>query len=116
MIVALAGSCAALVAAEEIAVRKMEQKLLYAGHPGTQREREFLDFLAQHFAQVQATDLASFTPEAAAASDVVLMDYDGDGFKSPRPKLGDSYTRATVTIGVTGAFICDQLRLKTGYM
>jgi len=38
-----------------------------------------------------------------------------DAFSFPRPKLPQNYARATVTVGVAGAMICSQLRLKTGY-
>ena len=90
-------------------------RILYAGHPGSAREKDFVEFLGQHFTQVQTGDLATFTDQSADGFDVAILDYDGDAFKAPRPKLSQNYARATVTVGVPGALIGDQLRLKTGY-
>jgi hypothetical protein len=95
---------------------KIALRILYAGHPGSTRERDFVKFLGEIFSSVATTDLARFTPATADGADVVLMDYDGDGFKAPRPHLGEGYARATVTIGVVGGFIGGDLRLKTGYL
>jgi len=104
------GSCAAPPE------RKNELRVLYAGHSGTPREKDFLGFLEEHFVKVGKRDLAKFTEEQAEAFDVVILDYDGDGFNSPRPKLSRDYSRATVTLGVTGALLCGWLGLKTGYL
>jgi hypothetical protein len=95
---------------------KIALRILYAGHTGSARERDFVKFLGEIFSTVSTTDLARFTPANAEGADVVLMDYDGDGFKAPRPRLDEGYARATVTIGVVGAFIGSDLRLKTGYL
>jgi hypothetical protein len=96
--------------AEKIAV-----KVLYAGHPGSAREKEFLTFLRKYFTEVQTGDLAKFTGSSADAFDVAILDYDGDGFRAPRPSLSPDYARATVAVGVAGAMIGSRLRLKTGY-
>jgi hypothetical protein len=48
--------------------------------------------------------------------DVVILDYDGDGFKAPRVNLPRSYARSTVTVGVVGAIISGDMGLKTGYL
>jgi hypothetical protein len=95
---------------------KIALRILYAGHTGSARERDFVKFLGEIFSSVATTDLARFTPANADGADVVLMDYDGDGFKAPRPRLDEGYARATVTIGVVGGFIGGNLRLKTGYL
>ncbi len=95
---------------------KLELRVLYAGHAGSAREKEFVDFLGEHFRQVQAVELLSFKPAQADGFDVVVMDYDGDLFKTHFPQLPRSYARATVTVGVPGALICSGLRLKTGYL
>jgi hypothetical protein len=97
---------------------KIDLKILYAGKPGSGRERDFVEFLKEHFTAVTNTDMSKFTVAQAAGVDVVLLDWDGTSeevFKAPRPKLGEGYSRATVTIGVPGAFICGQRGLKTGY-
>jgi hypothetical protein len=104
------------VQAQNTPSEKINLKLLYAGQPGSEREKEFVAFLSERFAQVKTADLARFTPNDANGSDVVLFDYAGDGFKAPRPRLPQDYARATVAMGVIGAFICDQQGLKTGYM
>jgi hypothetical protein len=103
---------AQLVQAEQ----KQDLALLYAGHPGSEREKDFLQFLRAHFRQVDTTDLGNFDAVLAMKADVVLLDYDGDGFKAPHPALPQGYSRPTVTIGVAGAMICSQLGLKSGYM
>jgi len=96
--------------------QKLNLSVYYAGHPGSAREADFLQFLSAHFRQVDSGDLAKFDGSQAAKSDVVLLDYDGDGFQAPRPMLPRDYSRPTVTIGVVGGLLSGQLGLKTGYM
>jgi len=91
-------------------------RLLYAGHPGSAREADFVNFLKQYFTAVDTGDLSVFKESDAAGFDVVLFDYDGDGFKAPRPNLSRDYARSTVALGVVGAFMCDSLGLKSGYV
>lgn len=91
-------------------------RILYVGHPGSAREADFLAFLKQHFRQVETANLRGFRGQEARDADVVLLDYDGNGFKAPRPKLPDSYARPTVTIGVAGGLWASRRGLKTGYM
>jgi hypothetical protein len=91
-------------------------RLLYAGHPGSAREADFVKFLKEYFKTVDTDDLATFKESGADGYDVVLFDYDGDGFKAPQPKLSQDYARSTVTLGVVGAFICGSLGLKPGYI
>lgn len=98
------------------APNKIPLRILYAGHPGSARETDFLSFLKQHFRQVDAGDFARLDAKKAKEADVVLLDYDSDGFNGPRATLPEGYTRPTVTIGVIGGLLCSQLRLKTGYM
>ena len=95
---------------------KIALRILYVGHVGSSREADFLAFLKEHFRQVNTGDLASFSPKAATEADVVLFDYDGDGFKAPRPRLPNDYSRPTVTIGVAGGMFASQRGLKSGYM
>ncbi len=95
---------------------KIDLRILYAGHPGSAREKDFVTFLRDYFRIVQTGDLAKFKPLDAKDFDVVILDYDGDGFKAPTPYLPRTYTRATVTVGVVGALICDRVGLKTGYL
>jgi hypothetical protein len=103
------------VSAQTKPADKIDLKVLYAGQPGSAREKDFVDFLGRHFREVKTSDLAQFHPGAASGFDVILMDYDGDPFKAPCPNLLGDYTRPTVTVAVPGAMICRQLGLKTGY-
>ena len=95
---------------------KIDLKILYAGHPKTQREKDFVDFLSKHFTHVATGDLAKFKPASGKGHDVVILDYDGDFRKAPRISLPRGYARSTVTVGVVGAFISGGMGLKTGYL
>ena len=66
--------------------------------------------------EVKTGDLDSFQEAQGKDSDVIIFDYDGRGFESPRPSLSEDYARATITVGVVGALICDSVRLKSGYL
>lgn len=115
-VLALVWGAMAAAAGQPAASEKIALRIFYAGHPGSEREKDFVEFLGKYFTQVTPGDLASFTDKSAQGSDVAILDYDGDGFKAPRPNLTRNYSRATVTVGVVGAFIGDQLSLKTGYV
>ena len=95
---------------------KINLRILYAGHPGSEREKEFIQFLTNHFSKAETGDLATFQEIQAENFDVIILDYDGEGFKAPRPQLSSEYVRPTVTVGVAGALICSNLSLKTGYL
>jgi hypothetical protein len=95
---------------------KIDLKILYAGHPGSQREEALVTFLREHFAAVQTCDLEGFKEDQAEGFAVTVMDYDGDAFKAPRPRLSRDFSRPVMTVGVVGAFICGNLNLKMGYL
>ena len=95
---------------------KLGLRILYVGHPESSRESDFVTFLKQHFRQVTTADLGKFDSRQVTDADVVLLDYDGDGFKAPRPSFPVSYARSTVTIGVAGGLWSSERGLKTGYM
>lgn len=95
---------------------RIEMRILYVGHPGSEREKDFADFLTAHFKLVETGDLANFEENQAEQFDVTIFDYDGDPFKAPRPNISRNYSRATVTLGVVGALICDGQNLKPGYL
>ena len=102
--------------AQAPAAEKLALRILYVGHAGSEREADFVAFLRQHFRQVSTGNLASFDAKQAVDADVILFDYDGDGFKAPQPKLAATYARPTVTIGVAGGLWASRQRLKTGYL
>ena len=99
---------------ERIALR-----ILYAGTPGSMREKDWVRFLKKHFSKVGTTELKGFTGKESNDFDVIILDSDYSGrkaFSAPRPSLVKDYSRATVTVGAVGAMICDGMRLKTGYL
>jgi hypothetical protein len=95
---------------------KQALRILFAGHPGSAQEKEFAQFLSKHFAHVATTDLKGYREDQSDDFDVTILAYDGDGFKSPRPSLSRDFSRPLLTVGVTGAFICGNLGLKTNYL
>ena len=95
---------------------KIQLGIYYAGHPESEREKDFVNFLNRHFTKVQTGDLATFDGSQSEGFDVTIFDYDGDGFKSPRPQISRDFSRPVMTMGVTGAFICGNLNLKTNYL
>ncbi len=110
----LAAACSVFSAESEQG--KLPLRILYVGHPGAERTTDFVSFLKEHFKNVETGDLAAFPGRTKADADVVLLDYDGDGFKAPRVHFPTGYSRPTVTIGVPGALICSANGLKTGYL
>lgn len=95
---------------------KFALKILYAGLADTDRAKDFMDFLDDHFEQVIFTDYNRFSEKAVKDYDVVILDHDGTETQAPVPTISDIYSRATVTMGVPGADICSRLSLKTGYL
>jgi len=117
LVVLLAGTRSHAQAQSSPAVAEMGKlRLLYVGHPGSDREKDFAQFLGQHFATVKTGDLKAFTDKDADGFDVTILDYDGDGFKAPRPKVSLGFSHPLVTVGVAGGLMCSQWGLKTGYM
>ena len=100
---------------------KLSLRILYAGVPGTARQKDFVSFLSTHFVEVKSVDFMSFTEEQANESDVVILDKDGIQWanKGGNPlwdiRLSKNYSRATLALGVPGAFLYDRMRLKPGY-
>jgi len=95
---------------------KIALRILYAGLQNTDRAKDFVDFLTRYFQQVETTDYNTFTGSHTADFDVAVIDHDGADTRAPRLKISRQYTRATVTVGVPGAFLCSGLSLKTGYL
>jgi len=102
---------------------KISLRILYAGMPGTDRQKDFVSFLSNHFAEVKSVDIMSFKAEQANDSDVVILDKDGiqwanrDGGNALYEivRLPKNYNRATLALGIPGAFLYEMTRLKPGY-
>jgi hypothetical protein len=106
-------------------------KVLYAGNPGSDRERDFTTFLGKAFAKVGTTDYRTFKEDEARGYDVVILDwtsiYPRDnqgkiekefrGLNSPTPpKLSSSFDRPTILIGAAGGFATGQSQLKINWL
>ena len=95
---------------------KIGLRILYAGLPNTERSKDFVEFLAKHFKQVETTDYNAFKESETSGFDVTIIDYDGQDTRAPLPSISRQYSRATVTIGSPGADLGNRLSLKTGYL
>ncbi len=102
-------------------------KVLYAGNPGSEREKNFVTFLGEHFQKVGTVHYSQFAEADAKGYDVVIFDWtsiyprdeDGkikkgsNGLDSPTPpKLSPDYDRPSILIGAAGGFLAQPLRLK----
>lgn len=110
-----------VVAQEPSPESKIPLRILYAGMPDTARQQDFVSFLGRYFAEVKTVDVGSFKATQAENSDVVILDKDGIqwGDRGEHPlfelRLGGDYNRATLALGIPGAFLYDRMNLKPGY-
>jgi hypothetical protein len=95
---------------------KKPEKILYVGLLDTERAKDFTVFLKKHFAQVETTPYLEFTDSKSKGFDVTIIDYDGTEFRAPKVNVSNSFSLPMITVGVPGAFVCNHLRLKTGYL
>jgi hypothetical protein len=105
----------------DTALPKIELRVIYFGHLQTPRAKDFVGFLEEHFSKVGQGDLDTFRESEAAGYDVTILDYDElkivtNHVQMPKIIVSRQYNRPTVTIGATGAMVCERLRLKTGYL
>ncbi len=112
--------CAATNAAAPAPAR-IELRVIYFGHPDTPRAKDFVAFLNRHFTKVGQGNLDAFREADAADYDVALLDYDelhvvSNRIQMPKVMVDRRYTHPTVTIGATGALVCQRMGLKTGYL
>jgi hypothetical protein len=91
-------------------------KILYAGRPGSDREKDFAGFLRKYFDTVRTGNLETLQEADTQGFDVTILDWDWNAFEGPRPKLSESFSRPVLTLGVAGGMICNAWRLKTGYL
>ena len=80
--------------------------ILYAGHPGGEREAAFVEFLKSWFSRVDTISLPELKPGSAEAYDVVVADWTRlqgkDGFQSsnrPRGNLTKAFDKPVILIG-----------------
>jgi hypothetical protein len=91
-------------------------KILYAGRPGSDREKDFVAFLKKHFDMVRTGNLETFQEADAQGFDVTLLDWDFNVFEGPCPALSEDFSRPVITLGVHGSMLCSRWRLKTTYL
>jgi len=122
LMVLLGGVCILTLAggepapAVQPAADRVNLRILYVGQPRSPRQKDFTAFLKAHFTAVGTADLANFDFSGSEDFDVTVFDYDGDGFKAPRPRLPDGFSRPVVTVGVAGGLMSSNWGLKTGYL
>lgn len=95
---------------------KSDLRILYVGLPDTDRQKDFVTFLGKYFKQVDTADYHAFTEEQTKDCDVAIFDKDGIEWKALDINVSDKYSRATVSIGVPGAFWVERVSRKMGYM
>ncbi len=91
-------------------------KILYAGRPGSDREKDFVGFLKHYFDVVQTGNLETFKEADTQGFDVILLDWDINVFEGPCPALSESFSRPVITLGVHGSMLCSRWRLKMTYL
>jgi hypothetical protein len=91
-------------------------KILYAGRPGSDREKDFVGFLQKHFALVRTGNLETFQEADTQGFAVTLLDWDFGVFEGPCPVLSEAFSRPVITLGVHGSMMCSRWRLKTTYL
>jgi hypothetical protein len=117
LVVLLAGTRSHAQSQSAPAAAEMSKlRILYAGHPGSDREKDFVEFLKKYFDVVQTGNLETFKEADTQGFDVTLLDWDWNDIKGPKPKVSESFSRPVVTLGVPGGLICRQWRLKPGYL
>ena len=92
-------------------------RILYVGHPGTDREKDFVGFLEKYFSVVQTGNLETFKEADTQDFDVTLLDWDRSETirPGPFPKVSNGFCRPVITLGIRGAAICLDWHLKTAH-
>ena len=91
-------------------------RILYAGRPGSDREKDFVVFLKKYFDVVQTGNLQTFKEVETRGFDVTLLDWSPNAIEGPTPTISPSFSGPVITLGIRGALICRQWRLRTGYL
>ncbi len=95
---------------------KFGLRILYVGLLDTERQKDFVDFLSQHFKQVDTADYNTFNEEQTKDCDVAIFDKDGLEWKALDINVSSQYSRATISMGVPGAFWVRKVSRRMGYM
>jgi len=100
---------------------KIDLAIIYYGDLKSDRGKDFVAFLTEHFTKVGQGELTAFGKQEAGRYDVAILDYDelkvvNKQIRMPPIPFDSSYSHPTMTLGATGALVCDRLRLKTGYL
>jgi hypothetical protein len=95
---------------------KLDLRILYVGLPGTDRQKDFVAFLGRHFRQVDTADYHAFKEQQTKGCDVAIFDNDGLEWAPLDITVSGQYSRATVSLGVPGAFWVRSVSRRMGYM
>jgi hypothetical protein len=88
-------------------------RILYAGKLDHPRAAEFMDFLKTRFQSVKAVPFEKLSTQAAADSDVVVVDLPNTDLSTVRYiDLPKDFTRPTVLVGVNGSRLGGKYTLK----
>jgi hypothetical protein len=98
------------------AIEVSKLHILYAGRPGSDREKDFVGFLKKYFDVVRTGNLETFKEEDTQGFDVTLLDWDWNEFKIPYPTVSQGFSRPVITLGVPGGLLCRRWQLKPGYL
>jgi hypothetical protein len=87
--------------------------ILYAGAPGGEREKHFVEFLEEWFPEVHTINLEELDSKAAEPFDVVVADWkpqykDGRSLPDagPNVRLDSGYSKPTICLASVGSVIC----------
>jgi hypothetical protein len=98
------------------AIEVSKLHILYAGRPGSDREKDFVAFLKKYFEVVQTGNLRTFKEADTQGFDVTILDWDAGVIEGPTPTVSAGFSRPVITLGIRGALIGRRWRLKTDYL
>jgi hypothetical protein len=98
------------------AIEVSKLHILYAGRPGSDREKDFVAFLKKYFEVVQTGNLRTFKEADTQGFDVTILDWDAGVIEGPTPTVSAGFSRPVITLGNRGALIGRRWRLKTDYL
>ena len=87
--------------------------MLFAGDPGTERTKDFLAFLGQHFSQVRFADIKKHTRAGSAGHDVIILD--SANFRTKTREFSRDDGRPTILVGTFGGMLGMRWKLRTNW-